>query len=77
MTTFPTGLDPVSEVDSDDAHPFDQSIVEDLFGTPTSTEQDVCALYDLVGQAIVKVVMHLRSEFFIIEIGEIEVLIVI
>jgi|GEM_PF-2611461 len=60
----------VSEVDADDAHALDQGVVQDAIGAPVAAEQDVGALDEFVGEAVVQVVVHLRSEIFVVEIGE-------
>ena len=54
--------DPVAEVDPDDPHALDERFVQHLVGRPVALEQDVGPLDDLVGQAVVEVVVHLRDE---------------
>ena len=64
--------DAVSEVDADDAHALDKGIVEDLVGTPAAVEQDLGAFRDLVGQAVVEVVVHLGTEVLVVQGVEVD-----
>ena len=64
--------DAVAEVDADDAHPFDERFVEHPVGAPAAVEQDRRALDDLVGQAVVEVVVHLLDELVVGQLGEID-----
>src|SRR5690606_4653735 len=57
--------DPVAEVDAHDAHPLHQGLVEDAVGIPAALQQDVGSLHDLVGQAVVQVVVHLLDELLV------------
>ena len=65
--------DSVAEVDADDPHALDQRIGEDAVGRPTAVEEDRRALDDLVGQAVVEVVVHLLDELVVVEGREIDV----
>jgi hypothetical protein len=55
----------VAEVDTHDAHTFDQRLVEHLVGSPAAAKQDVGAFEDLVGEAVVEIVVHLCGEIFV------------
>src|SRR3954452_5259440 len=54
--------DAVAEVDADDLHPGNESVVEDARRGPAAAEQDVRALDDLGRHAVVQVVVHLLGE---------------
>ena len=64
--------DAVAEVDADDAHALDERVVEHPVGAPAAVEQDHRALDDLVGEAVVQVVVHLLDELVVVERGEID-----
>ena len=64
--------DAVAEVDADDAHALDQRVVEHPIRAPSTVEQDHRALDDLVGEAVVEVVVHLLDELVVGERGEID-----
>ena len=64
--------DAVAEVDADDAHALDERLVQDVVGGPTAAEQEVRALRDLVGEAVVEIVVHLGDERVVGEAGEID-----
>src|SRR4051812_32051997 len=64
--------DAVAEVDADDLHPRDESVVEDLGGSPAAAQQDVGALDDLGGHAVVEVVVDLLGELIVGERREID-----
>ena len=66
--------DSVAEVDADDPHAFDQGLVQHLLGRPAPVEEDRGAFVDLVGQAVVQVVVHLGDELGIAQVGENDVL---
>ena len=68
--------DPVAEVDADDAHALDERLVEHAVGAPAAVEQDRGALDDLVGEAVVEVVVHLLDEVVVGQLGQVDVLIV-
>ncbi|MNL42088.1 hypothetical protein D3C87_1645260 [compost metagenome] len=57
--------DAVAEVDADDAHAFDQCLGQDVVGRPTTLEQDVGSVLDLLLEAVIKVVMHLLHKFLV------------
>ena len=57
--------DAVAEVDADDLHAGDERVVEDPGGGPAAAEQDVRALDDLGGHAVVEVVVHLLGELVV------------
>ena len=65
--------DPVAEVDADDAHALDECVVEHLVRAPSTVEQDGRAFEDLVGQAVVQIVVHLGDEVRIAQRGEVEI----
>ncbi len=65
--------DAVAEVDADDAHALDERVVEHLVGAPAAVEQDRRALDDLVGEAVVQIVVHLLHEFVVGQRREIDV----
>ena len=67
--------DPVAEVDADDPHPLDERVVQHLVGAPTSLEQDVGSLDDLVREPVVEVVVHLRDEIGVGQRLQIEVVV--
>ena len=69
--------DAVAEVDADDAHALDERVVEDLVGPPAAAEQDVRALGDLGGHAVVQVVVHLLDELVVGEAREVDVLVLV
>ena len=64
--------DAVAEVDADDAHALDERLVQDVVGGPAAAEQEVGALGDLVGHAVVEIVVHLGDERVVGEAGEID-----
>ena len=66
--------DAVAEVDPDDAHAFDERLVQRVVGAPAAAEQQVGALGDLVGQAVVEVVVHLGDERVVGEAREVDLL---
>ena len=68
--------DPVAEVDADDPHALDERLVEHAVRAPAAAEQDVRALDDLVGQAVVEVVVHLLDELVVGQAREVELLVV-
>ena len=63
---------PVPEVDADDAHAFDERVVEDPLRRPSAFQQDVRAFLDLFLQAVVEIVVHLRDELVVGQRPEIE-----
>ena len=65
--------DAVAEVDAHDAHPLHQGLVQHLVGGPAPVEQDSGALVDLLGQAVIKIVVHLRTEVFVVQTRQIDV----
>ena len=69
--------DAVAEVDADDAHPLDERLVQDVVGGPAAAEQEVGALGDLVGQAVVEIVVHLGDERVVIEAREVDLFAVV
>ena len=64
--------DAVAEVDADDLHAGDERVVEDPRGRPAAPEQDVRALDDLGGHAVVEVVVHLLGELVVGERREVD-----
>jgi hypothetical protein len=58
--------DAVAEVDAYDAHSFNERFVEHLLRGPTAAEQLVGAFGDLVAEAVIEVVMHLRDEVIVV-----------
>ena len=69
--------DPVAEVDADDLHAGNQRVVENPRRFPAAPEQDVRALDDLVGHAVVEVVLHLLDELVVLQRREIDFLVVV
>ena len=67
--------DAVAEVHADNAHPLDERLVEGPLRRPTTVEQDPGALVDLVGHAVVQVVVHLLDQLVIGQGCEVEVVI--
>ena len=61
--------DAVAKIDADDAHAFDQRIVQDLLGGPAALEENVRRLLDLGLEAVVEVVVHLLGELLVVEIA--------
>ena len=57
--------DAVTEVDADDAHALDERLIQHPVGRPTARQQDVRALDDLVGQAVVEIVVHLLGQLVV------------
>jgi hypothetical protein len=57
--------DAVAEVDADDPHPLDEGVAQRLLGRPAALEQDLRAAGDLVGEAVVEVVVHLLHELVV------------
>ena len=66
--------DTVPEVDADDAHAFDERIVQDALRFPPALEQDVRAFLDLFPQAVVEIVVHLPDELVVGQRAQIEFL---
>ena len=56
--------------------PLDQSLVEDLVCTPASRQQDFGALVDLLGQAVIEVVVHLSGQLVIAQRREVDLVVV-
>ena len=67
--------DAIAEVDAHDAHPLDQGLVEHPSGRPAPLQQDGRALVDLVGQAVVQVVVHLGRELWVTQAPEVQLFI--
>ena len=65
--------DAVAEVDADDAHALDQGLGQDLVRRPTALQQDMHALFDLLLEAIVEIVVHLLHEFLVVERAQVEI----
>ena len=57
--------DAVAEVDTHDLHAGHQRIVEHARGAPATAEQDIRALHDLGGHAVVEVVVHLLGQLLV------------
>ena len=55
----------VAEVDADDPHAFDQRLGQDVVRRPAAVEQNAHTLHDLLLEAVVEVVVHLRDEFVV------------
>ena len=68
--------DAVAEVDPDDAHPFDQGVVEDFVGGPASVQQNAGALVDLLVEPVVEVVVHLSGQVFVAQRVEVDLVVV-
>ena len=64
--------DAVPEVDPDDAHAFDERIVQNALGHPSALQQDVRAFLDLFLQAVIEIVVHLPDELVVGQRPEIE-----
>ena len=69
--------DAVAEVDADDAHALDERVVEHLVGAPAAVEQDGGALDDLVGEAVVEIVVHLLDQLVVGQRGEVDLVVVV
>ena len=67
--------DAVAKVDADDPHALDQRLGQHLIGRPAAAEQDAHALFDLLLQAVVEVVVNLRDEFVVRQRRQVEVVI--
>ena len=63
---------PVPEVDPDDPHALHESVVQHLGSTPSPFQQDAGSLVDLLGEAVVEIVVHLLDEFIVGERSEVE-----
>ena len=64
--------DAVAEVDADDAHAFDQGVVQHLVGPPAALEEDMRRLLDLGLEAVVHVVVDLLDELGVVERAQVE-----
>ena len=69
--------DAVAEVDADDLHARHERVVEDAGRRPAATEQDVRALDDLGGHAVVEVVVHLFGELVVGERREVDLCVLV
>ena len=63
----------VAEIDTDDAHAFHQGLGQDIIGSPVAAEQDVDAFDDLIVETVIKVVMHLLDQFFVVQRRQIQI----
>ena len=64
---------PSREVDADDAHAFDQRLIQHLAGAPTAPQQDVGAFHDFLPEPIVEVVVHLLGQFVVRQGAQIQI----
>ncbi len=62
----------VAEIDADDAHAFDQRVVQRTLGGPAALQENPRGFLDLGLEAVVEVVMDLLGEFLVIERGQVE-----
>ena len=69
--------DAVAEVDADDRHALHERIVEDPVGAPSPVEQERGALDDLIGEAVVQVVVHLVDQLVVRQRREIDIVTVV
>jgi hypothetical protein len=60
----------VAEIDPDDPHAFDQGFSQHVIGVPAAFEQDLGAFMHFVGQAVVKVVLHLLDQVGIVQVAQ-------
>ena len=67
--------DAVPEVDAHDPHAGNQGVVEHARSIPAPTEQDLGPFDDLVGEAVVEVVVHLCRQVFVGKVGEDDLLV--
>ena len=65
ISTSGTNRMPSRKSIADDAHALDQRLGQHLVGRPAALEQDVDALLDLLLEAVIEVVVHLRDEFVV------------
>ena len=61
--------DAVAEVDADDAHAFDERLVQHLLGAPAALQEDVRGLFDLGFQPVVQVIVDLLGQLLIVQIA--------
>ena len=64
--------DAVAEIDADDAHALDQRLGQHVVGRPAAVQQDAHAVLDLLLQAVIEIVVHLRDEFVVRQRGKVE-----
>ena len=67
--------DAVAEILADDAHALDQRLGQHVVGRPAALEQDLDALLDLLLQAVIEVVVHLRDEVVVGERCKIDIVV--
>src|SRR5262249_40759822 len=60
--------DAVAEVDADDAHPFDERVVQDLLSVPAALEEYAGRVFDLALQAVVQIVVDLLDELLVTQV---------
>ena len=60
----------VAEVDTDDAHAFNQCLGQDIVWCPAAFQQDMYGFLDFLLQAIIKIVMHLQHKILVTEFGQ-------
>ena len=61
--------DSVAKVDADDPHALDECVIQNVGGRPAPLEEEVGSLCDLVGQAVVEIIVHLRNELLVRQRG--------
>src|SRR6202166_4942450 len=70
-----TAQDAGTEIDPDDAHAFDQRVVQHLLGRPAAPEEDPGRLLDLLLEAVVEIVVNLFGQLLIVQAVEIKFLV--
>jgi len=65
--------DPVAEIDADDAHAFDETVVQDALGRPAARQKNARRFLDLAFQTVVQVIVDLLGQFFVVERGQVKV----
>ena len=61
--------DAVAEIDADDAHAFDECVVQHSLGAPAALQEDVRRLFDVALQAVIQVVVDLLGELLIVQVA--------
>ena len=62
--------DAIAEVDAHDPHALNQGVVQDPSGIPTSTQENVGPIGNLVGEAVVEIVVHLGGQVLVAEVRQ-------
>ena len=63
--------DAVTEIDADNTHAFDKRFGQNPVRLPLALQQNIDAFKDLVGKAVIEILVHLLDKFIVVQGGEI------